>query len=273
MTTESGSTDSPRVNTANVLTFEQPLNERVRTLLRLEHLFKQAQFAISGNDEWHYRLAVQTLIELLEILARGDVKSDILKELGRISLVLQRPGADDRFGHDGLERHRSKCEALRKQLDQQAGSVASSLRQQDLLASIIQRYGIPGGLCGFDLPRFQHWLQRSGSQRQRHLLESWYGQLLPLYESTLLLLGVIRLVGRSECLTAVAGNWQCSLDHGNALQMLRVQLPADSPCYPEISASKHFVTMRFLEPDESGAGRARPAESDIDFTLHYCLLT
>jgi cell division protein ZapD len=259
---------SPRGPTP--LTFEQPLNERVRTWLRLEHLFRQAQFAINGETEWHHRFALQTLLDLLDLLARGDVKSEQLKELGRITERLGHPASHTQAQDSHGERQRRKCETLRRQLTQQSGSFAASLREHDLLATLMQRSGIAGGVCGFDLPRYQHWLQRQEG-RQRETLEAWYGQLLPLYESTLLLLSLIRRSGSSQALIAVSGTWQCSLDRAQSLQLLQVRLPADSLWYPEISASMHYVTLRFLRATTDD-GRPQAIESDVDFTLRYCTL-
>ena len=40
--------------------FEQPLNERIRTFMRLEHLFDQFQQHQSGDDRWDSRAAINS---------------------------------------------------------------------------------------------------------------------------------------------------------------------------------------------------------------------
>src|SRR3981189_3315041 len=63
------------------LVFEQPLNERMRTFLRVDFLYNQALY--------HHEIASQ---------AGGDVRSDVLKELERhlstLSEFQSKPGVD-----------------------------------------------------------------------------------------------------------------------------------------------------------------------------------
>ena len=68
--------------------YEQPLNERIRTFLRLEHLFKITNHHIKGNSEWDSRAAITNLLSIVELLGRSDIKSDLVKELERHASTL-----------------------------------------------------------------------------------------------------------------------------------------------------------------------------------------
>src|ERR1039457_778442 len=63
--------------------FEQPLNERMRTFLRLDFLYSQALYHNERGTPWGSRAAVDSLLDILAILTRGDMRSDVLKELER----------------------------------------------------------------------------------------------------------------------------------------------------------------------------------------------
>jgi len=63
--------------------YEQPLNERMRTFLRLEFLYTQATYHSEMPNAWSARAAVASLLEILAITARGDSRSEVLKELER----------------------------------------------------------------------------------------------------------------------------------------------------------------------------------------------
>src|SRR5215469_10438689 len=63
--------------------FEQPLNERMRTFLRLDFLYNQALYHNEIASQWGSRAAMSSLIDILAITARGDTRSDVLKELER----------------------------------------------------------------------------------------------------------------------------------------------------------------------------------------------
>src|SRR6202522_3654799 len=69
--------------------YEQPLNERMRTFLRLEFLYTQATYHSESPSPWSSRAAVSSLLEILAITARGDSRSDVLKELERQVNVLK----------------------------------------------------------------------------------------------------------------------------------------------------------------------------------------
>ena len=81
-----------------LLKFEQPLTERMRTFLRVEFLYEQTLFHIDEPTEFSARAAVAALLEVLTILGRGDVRSDVNKELERHADMLDRyrsqPGVD-----------------------------------------------------------------------------------------------------------------------------------------------------------------------------------
>ena len=61
-----------------LITFEQPLTERMRTFLRVEFLYGQTLFHIDEPTEYSSRAAVTALLEVLTILGRGDVRSAVM---------------------------------------------------------------------------------------------------------------------------------------------------------------------------------------------------
>ena len=66
-------------------------NERLswlRTFLRLDFLYNQALYHNEMASQWGSRAAVGCLIDILAITTRGDVRSEVLKELFRIPSIL-----------------------------------------------------------------------------------------------------------------------------------------------------------------------------------------
>ncbi len=99
--------------------------------------------------------------ELLDVFERGEVRTELLKELDRQQRKLQ-----TRIGVPGVDQ--SRIEALIQQL-KAAGSVLISaprigqfLREDRLIALVRQRLSIPGGCCSFDLPTLHIWLHLPG---------------------------------------------------------------------------------------------------------------
>ena len=63
--------------------YELPLSERMRTFLRLEFLYQQFNYFVEIDTDWASRTAVTSLLEMMAILTRGDIRSDVHKELDR----------------------------------------------------------------------------------------------------------------------------------------------------------------------------------------------
>jgi cell division protein ZapD len=67
----------------SVILYEYPLHERIRTYLRLEHLFVRLHQLATRIDDLDHHFALVTLFEIMEVAARADLKSDLLKDLDR----------------------------------------------------------------------------------------------------------------------------------------------------------------------------------------------
>ena len=66
-----------------VIRYEHPLNERIRTLMRLEDLFARARFFAAQEAAPDHHAALLSLFEITDVAARADLKTDLLQELER----------------------------------------------------------------------------------------------------------------------------------------------------------------------------------------------
>ena len=75
---------------------------------------------------------------------------------------------------------------------------------------------------------------------------------------------------RKEDKTAVHGFHQELLDPQSNLRMVRIGLSRDIPSFPEISISRHFLGVRFFNPDI----HKRPTQfsGNLPFWIAYCNL-
>lgn len=63
--------------------FEHPLNEKMRTWLRLEFLLQQLYRHPALSEIANALTFFRTLADLLDVLERGDIRSEMIKELDR----------------------------------------------------------------------------------------------------------------------------------------------------------------------------------------------
>ena len=261
------SSDNPRAAPSGPV-YEQPLNERMRTFLRLDFLYQQALYHEEREDSWSTRAAMTALLEILAITARGDIRSEVLKDLERQMAVMTdystRPGVDT----SRLKAVLSNLTRLRTELNSVGALFMQRLRDSEFLNSIKHRSTIPGGTCEFDLPDYRHWLDQPFAVRSQAFGE-WMATIRPLCDAVTELLWLTREAARPRPETAIGGNFQIAFERDNPCHLLRIALPAGTPLFPEISGSHHRCSVRFLKWNGLAA-RASQAEGDIAFTLITC---
>ena len=114
--------------------YEQPLNERIRTLLRLEFLFQEIDWALNGDSPWHSRQSVATLLDILSVLSsRGDIRGELIKELERIAGSLERLRHNPDVDSARLQPLLEDCRRLAAALKSVRGLPGSELKNNDLL--------------------------------------------------------------------------------------------------------------------------------------------
>jgi cell division FtsZ-interacting protein ZapD len=64
-----------------VILYEYPFNERLRTYLRLEQLFRRLGELIPRSHALDHHFALVTIFEIMDVAARADLKSDVLKDI------------------------------------------------------------------------------------------------------------------------------------------------------------------------------------------------
>ncbi len=250
------------------LVFEQPLNERMRTFLRLDYLYNQALYHNEKATQWGSRAAVASLIDILAITTRTDVRSEVLKEIERHSSQLG--GFENKSGVDGgrLRALINNLARLRGTLAGAGGTYLQPLRESEFLAAIKHRSAIPGGTCEFDLPDFFYWLNQDTATRTEAFNE-WLALLRPLCDAVAEVLWLTRQNGRARRETATQGVFTINFNREQPLQLLRILLPADAGIYPEISGSHHRCAVRFLRWNGL-ASRPSQVEDDVSFELIAC---
>ena len=263
------SNDSPLPVPKKIL-YEQPLNERVRTFLRLEYLFKQAGHHLNCDTEWDSRATLTCILDILAIFGNTNLKSEVLKELERHATNLKRHEQNPNIDHAHLHSLLDKINAHMDSMHQINGQIAGELKMSEFLLSIRQRSAIPGGTCDFDLPAFHYWLQQPAKARTRDLA-SWLGNFDEIGQSIQLILSLTRDSTPMKPTLAQGGVFQRSLDPNLPFQLVRIALPAGFPYYAELSGGRHRFTVRFLQFSITG-DRSQHADQDVEFDLACCVI-
>jgi cell division protein ZapD len=251
-----------------VITFEYPLVERIRTLLRLEALFERARFFFERSEPADHHAALVTLFEILEVAGRADLKSDLLQELDRQRQVMQSFRSSAEINQQVLAEVVREIEQAHEFLHKDTRKIGQHLRDNEWLMAIKQRTAIPGGACEFDLPSYHYWLHQDTATRLVNL-RAWIGPLLPIRDAASLVLKLLRESGKPTRLIAPKGAFQQMLG-GRTAQMVRIRVPVESACVPEISANRYALNVRFMSVGPEF--KSRSVEQDVEFELTFCSL-
>jgi cell division protein ZapD len=258
-----------RPGQTNVL-YEHPLNERTRTFMRLEYLFKQAAHHLEGKSVWDSRATLNCILEIIDIFGNTNLKSEVLKELERHASNLKRLEQNPDVDPEQLV---SLMKSITSQIDgmhQINGQIAGELKTSEFLISIRQRSAIPGGTCDFDMPALHYWLQQSPHNRTRDL-SHWLGNFDAIGQAIQLILSITRDSTRLKPAFAERGVYQQTLDPNLPCQLVRIELPATLGCFAELSGGRHRFTARFME-FSAADDRARQTEQDVEFDLACCVI-
>lgn len=254
-------------NLADRIIFEQPLSERVRTFMRLEFLFLQRRHHALDDSPTGVRAALQSLLDVLSLTGRSDLKSEVIKEIQDQQTVLTR-APDLLQGMEVRQAFSRLADALKGVQRLPSHFAGSILRSHEFLDAIAKRSAIPGGAAPFDMPALHRWLAEP-TIRIHADLERWFAHFAPYETAISTCLDVLRHCGSDQPLVATAG---VHLHVPQAAhQLLRVKVSSDSGLYPEISAGRYRYSLRFMrQPDVDN--RAQQITQNVSFHLQCCLL-
>jgi cell division protein ZapD len=249
-----------------LIRYEFPFNESIRTMLRLEHLFDRLGQLVVRDAALDHHHALSTLFEIMDVAARADLKSDLLKDLERQRLRLNTYRDNPSVAQGRLDEVIGRIDAAFRALNQMPGKAGAALTANEWLMSIRSRISIPGGTCGFDLPAYYAWQQFDAARRRADLLQ-WSASLMPLADALRLLLTLLRDSGAPHAVTAVAGLYQQSLPSGRTCLLLRLRLNDVPDLVPEISGHRLMVSVRLMQQDVDGRLRHSTADTPMELTL------
>ncbi len=249
--------------------YDYPFNERIRTLLRVEDLFAKVLYNVEAGHEYQHHCALLTLLQILDVVDRAELKLDLLQELDRQKTALRLLVGNPAIVADTLEATLADIEVAVEPLRAETSKLGQILRANEWLMSIKQRAGIPGGICEFDVPSYHYWLGL-GEAKRRQDLDAWLKPLIPMQQAIVIILRILRGSGTTSKLVASNGVYQQMLAGAKPAQMLKIEIADELPCFPEVSANKYAINIRFNVLDCSQ--KPQKYEEDVKFSLTLCNL-
>ncbi len=235
-------------------------------MLRLEQLFDRIGQLLPRDAAVDHHFAMVTLFEIMDVAARADLKSDLLKELERHKQQLLAYRGNAQVAQQTLDSLIDRVERAHEALNQLPGKAGQALTSNEWLMSIRSRISIPGGTCEFDLPAYYAWQHREPAARRADLTQ-WVATMMPLAQALHVLLQLLRDSGVRQKVVAVGGQFQQGLAPGKTYQLLRVRIDPGLGLVPEISGHRLMVSIRLMRAETDGRLRAAAEDATLDLTL------
>lgn len=253
------------------ITYELPLNEAIRLCLRLENLFIQFDQAAHANTSLDTKIAMQSLLHILDVADRPDIKSKLSQMLTQYTNMLNQLTQSSQVNKPRLNNTLEELTQLNRYLHTNYQRLDEALRKNEFLYHIRTNALTPGGITDFRLPDYFLWQQQSREKKSRDL-HHWMNNFEYLRKIVNTILTLTRESGNFADTVAENGFYHQSLNASNTYQLARIMLPIDQNLFPEFGAGKHRLTIRFLTPNYYDNGRAKQAKRNIDFQLSCCKL-
>jgi len=250
--------------------FEQPLNKRVRSLMRLDLLFDQLTYFSKAKSVWDNTNAVNVINDILSFTNRTDIKLEAIKELERhqktITGLLSQSQVNEKQSLKLLE----QIKQLIAELHSFSGVIGNNLQQNIILNAATQKSILPGSSGNFDSPVYLQWINQSSDNRLQQLAE-WISVFEPLQNAIKLIVKTIRDSGENIEHNAEHGFYQDNLELAKPYQLIRVAVPDTANYFPEISAGKHRFSIRFLSTN-GYYSTPEQVSDNVSFILCKCCI-
>jgi len=246
--------------------FEYPLQENIRSYLRLESLFKQFnRNHLASNKDAHF-LALKTLFEILEILERGDTRSELIKELARLIGYFHALEKNPQVDTSKLDQFLKQIQRLQQWTNNYKGKFGESIRKQPFIEAVKHRTSIPGGSCQFDCPDLFLFLNKPHLQRQ-NALKQWMSDIKGVETSIEVILKLMRDSAQWVQQTAPMGSFILETAE-NPIKLLRIKQQGQLDIFPEFSCGKHRSSIHFMTFNQQR--KKIPLNSKVQFELACC---
>jgi len=248
------------------LLFEYPLHENIRSYLRLESLFKLFHRNLKSSNKDNHFHALKILLELLEILARGDIRAVLIKELSRLMHYFQALSANPDVDSSKLSNFLQQVKQLHQWTHNYQGKFGESIRNHPFIASVKHRSSVPGGSCSFDCPDLHLFLNRSAELRKTEL-SHWISDIKGIETSVNVILRLIRDSGQWCPEEAPLGSFMLETSD-QSLKLIRIKGVDKEDTFPEFSCGKHRSSIHFMTFNKQH--KKSPLNAAIKFELACC---
>lgn len=225
---------------------------------------------MDAESETDHHFAIVTFCEILGIISQASsLSSDLLRDLERQKIIFSNLRHIPDIDQEVLLQTIHEVESCIQNFSKNPSKSILVLNNDVFLNSIRKRFnswGLPFGSA--DFPTYYHWLNLPSEER-RKTLQQWSKHLIPLAQSMLLLLKILRESGSPSNIQTIKGSYEQPLPENKTYHFLRIKLDKSLGLLPEISASPRILMVQLMRfhINESRLLKAHTAPVNFELTL------
>lgn len=243
----------------NLISFQLATHFLSRIALRLEYLFKTITQACDESHELIHRFALKSVIEVVDIIEKPELKSRFLKELIRIEHILRKPSAVEQ-------------DIMADQLSTQIYSLSHSpgpfglrIHEDEFLKTLRQILHPNTKECEFNSPQLVLWFDSEPLLRQK-TIKKWLDCVGDLKETVDVYLSLLRNASHYIPIMAHHGFYQHALSPKAINHLILLKIDKSLSIIPKLQLGHHNLTIRLYDLITAYEIRDRSIQMEIAFS-------
>jgi len=222
------------------ITFQTATQYLPKIALRIEYLYQSVYQACEQSHPIVHHYALKSVLEILQLIEKPELKSRFLKELMRIEHKLNK--SEQELPTNLSNRLYTHIQMLTHIV----GMFGEGIHQDPFLQVFRQNLPSHNQDCEIQPPQLLYWMESEAEKRQEDLA-LWLKNLHALYVTSLLYLQLLRSTAEFVFIPVRNGFYQQSLPPKVTCQLILVRIDTVLNIVPRIQFGHHGLSIRFCE--------------------------
>ena len=224
-----------------MITYEFPLNERVRKFLRIEEIFRRIEMQLSKTKFDDYACFISYFCTMATA-SRTDLKVELIQEVEKQRSLISKKIKTKKniFVQNQLRKVKSGLEKSKIKTGFDFGG-------DKFLHELRTRAISPSGIVITDFPELQYWLETTPEKDRKKYFINKMKIYRPIKIAVEVLLDILRNNVETDSMTSKIESVQYKLNPLLQNDFVTISLPESSKYFPNISTNKYAVNIHFAK--------------------------
>ena len=243
-----------------MITYELALNERTRRFLRVQEVFQKFDTQINNMSKFSEHACFTTLFDVMSCASRSDLKIEIIQELDKQILNVNKKNKKSANMKKSLEIKRVK-----KYLEKSNIPTGHHFGNDKFLQELKAASDSPFGIVSSDITQFQSWIKQLETKEKKEYFRGKFKVYAPIYSGLNIIINILKLSAKSVTHVTKSGVLQHALDPKLKNDLVLLTLPIKGRLCPQITSNKYTLNIHFTQNNQT-IMIAKP----IKFKLSVC---